>query len=69
MNEKLTHAAAIEKEMLALEAELRSKVKKFMAYDRSIGSVWYIASPYTHDDEAVVAKRVDACERAVKIRR
>ena len=42
------------------------ELKKFMTYDRGIGSVWYIASPYTHADPEVVAHRVSDTEKCVK---
>ena len=40
MNEKISHATAIEKEMLTLEAELKAKVEKLKAFYAEYKQKW-----------------------------
>ena len=43
-----------------------NELKKFMEHNSEVGSLWYVASPYTHDDPEVVKHRVEECEKCVK---
>lgn len=44
---------------------MSEELKQFMEYKGSIGSLWYIATPYTHPDPKVVEKRVKDTEDCV----